>query len=233
MLTNQMCRDMILSRLFSLFAKSLLAITAVFCVLGCSRIYWPVPQEECKFRTYANVGVLEFTKARFQPGQGVRLAVIPFDVPATFTRSWDETGTWGRDLAVLFQGEFFRSGEFGIVELFDRDRWPGKRFDFASGNYQAIEAARNAGYDLVLIGQLEELRDDYRLMFHTRLIDTAEGITLWDGITELRSHRRGDREALARLRLVKDRPELFYFNERAEKAASCTVREIIKGQLMP
>ena len=127
----------------------------------------------------------------------------------------------------MFVAEFHSSQTLPIVELFARDRWPGKRDDFFSGNYQAIEVARNAGYDLVVVGYLVPMKDDESLTVYTKLIDIANHITIWSAQTTSKSYDRRVRRTLAPTLLFEDRPDLFSFSERSDELARCTVERML------
>ncbi len=183
-------------------------------------------------RTYTDAGLSDYVKDRFHSKQFVRVAIIPFDVPETFAPPGNESLHFGREMARKFQGEFIRTGVLPIVELFNVDRWPGKREEFFEGNYQAMMFARDAGYDLVVVGYLEELRNDEELNVYTKIIDTGNYMTLWYGKTMVYSRDRTWRKVLAEARMFKDRPDLFNFAERTEELALCTVNRIVAGPLL-
>ena len=86
------------------------------------------------------------------------MAIIPFDVPEGFAQPGNESAHFGRQLASLMVQQFQASGEVKIVELFNQAHWPGKREEFFTGNHRALQLAADAGYDLVMVGYMEELR---------------------------------------------------------------------------
>ncbi len=183
-------------------------------------------------RTYVNAGLIDYLSARYNPVNMSRLAIVPFNVPESFAPSGNQTRHFGRDIALSFYQEIVGSGELGIVELFNRDRWPGKRAEFNTGNYYAIESARNAGYDMVLVGYLEDIVNETDLTLLTKLIDTSNGVTLWYGRTVTYSSARPIRRSLAEYSFgfVRDRPDAFAFKERVEEMARCTVDSILYGE---
>jgi hypothetical protein len=172
---------------------------------------------------------LDYLSVRYSSKQSHRTAVFPFDVQETFAPAGNDSVHFGRELAKAFTLELRRSEELGIIELFNRDRWPGKREEFFAGNYRALELARNAGYDLVFLGYLEDLRNDKDLVVYTKLIDTSNHVTIWAGRTQATSHRRSWRRDLSRTRVYQDRPDLFDFRERTEMLAHCTVNKILSS----
>jgi hypothetical protein len=162
------------------------------------------------------------------------MAIVPFNVPESFSPSGNESLNFGRELAARFHQELMGEGELGIIELFNRDRWPGKRSEFNAGNYGSIELARNAGYDLVLVGYLEEIVNETDLTLLTKVIDTSNGVTVWYGRTVAYSSRRPLRRTLAEhsFGFVKDEPDSFRFQERADEMARCTVDSILHGDIV-
>ena len=51
-------------------------------------------------------------------------------------------------VALLFLA--LKAGNLGIVEVFNRDRWPGKRAEFSTGNYNSINRSANVFYYFVV-----------------------------------------------------------------------------------
>ena len=119
------------------------------------------------------------------------------------------------------------------MEVFNLDRWPGKREEFFAGNYQAIEYARNAGYDIVFLGYMEEIRSDDTFTVQTKAIDTSNNVTLWSGKSVMYTRKRDLDKFLAEADLIKTRPEFFHFWERSEQLAACTVDEMLHGEVVP
>ncbi len=181
-------------------------------------------------RTYINAGLLEYLSSRYHSEHLPRMAVIPFSVPETFAPGGEESRHFGRELAGLFQRELLRTGELAIVELFNRESWPGKRAEFNSGNYGAIRFARDAGYDLILVGYMDEITNASDLTVYTRLIDTENSATLWFAKTVSFNNDRKRRRILADIPFstYEDRPDLFAFPERAERLAECTTKHILE-----
>ena len=189
--------------------------------------------EECKMRTYINMGLHDYVSTRFQKGAPVRAAVIPFDVPETFAPTGSDSVNFGRQLALKFISEMHRTAELPILELFNRDSWPGKHDEFFSGNYTAIQLARDAGYDLVVIGYFERPTNDRDLNIYTKLIDVTNGMTIWYAKTYVSSNSRDVRRGLADYGLATDHREFFAFPERIDLFAACTVDHLINNEPVP
>ncbi len=204
---------------------------------GCTTHNVPLETDGCKMRTYSNLGLPDYIKARFNYRQPIRIAIIPFEVPANFAPNFGSTGqenlNFGRELARKFQLELRRSGELAIVEVFNRDRWPGKREEFFTGNYNAIRIAKDAGYHMVMVGFLEQPKNDEDLNLHTKIIDTTNGVTVWDAKTMAFSRNRSIEKGLSQVFIGHERPEQFYFPERTERMVVCTVDKILTGDPVP
>ncbi|MBP9838946.1 MAG: hypothetical protein KBC84_09565 [Proteobacteria bacterium] len=188
------------------------------------------PLEQCKSHTYINLKLEDYVKQRFTDNSNVRLAIIPFDVQESFAPLGNESSNFGRELARRFTLEFHKENLVPIVELFNRDRWPGKREEFFTGNYKAIDLARAAGYDLVMVGYLEELKDDVTLTIYTKIIDTQSNITIWDAQNTVVSRETAVRDTLNKASIMQKRPDLFNFAPRTEKLVNCTVYDIKEAE---
>lgn len=195
-------------------------------VNSCSLIKLPVKTEHCKCHTYINLNLEDYLSERFSSGSLVRLGIIPFDVQESFAPPGNDSVHFGRGLAKQFTFELKKAEIIPVVELFNRDRWPGKREEFFTGNYQAIATARAAGYDLVMVGYLEEIKDESSLTLYSKIIDTQNNITVWDAKTVVESKSRAYRKALSDVHLAKDRPELFDFTAKSNELVNCTVAEM-------
>ncbi|MCB0360947.1 MAG: hypothetical protein KDD44_14965, partial [Bdellovibrionales bacterium] len=140
-------------------ALSLLSLVLVTSI-GCTTHKLYLPTEGCKTRTYVNLQLVDYITRGNRFSSPPRLAVMPFDVPESFARSGNESTHYGRELARKFQLELRRSGELPIVELFNVDKWPGKREEYFTGNYGAISRATDAGFDLLFLGYVDEIDNE-------------------------------------------------------------------------
>lgn len=203
-----------------------LLIFSLLSVNSCSLTKLPFKTEHCKCHTYINVGLEDYLSERFSSGSLARLGIIPFDVQESFAPPGNDSVHFGRGLAKKFTFELKDAGIIPVVELFNRDRWPGKREEFFTGNYQAIATARAAGYDFVMLGYLEEIKNDTNLTLYSKIIDTQNNITVWDAKTEVDSKAREYRDDLSSFGIGKKRPDLFDFSEKTAQLVSCTVAEM-------
>lgn len=183
---------------------------------------------DCKVQAHIDQNFADYLKARYPSKQLVRAGIYPFEVPGTFfLAGGDQTKNFGLKLAEYFQRKFVEHQSPAIVEIFNRDRWPGKREEFFAGNYEALNMARNAGYDLVIVGFMEDPKDDQTFVIHSKVIDTSNNMTIWYGTATVVAHGREYQKNLARFHLASERPDLFYVQERADMAAQCSVDAIM------
>lgn len=211
----------------------LLLLLSGVALSGCSLTRFPEDTGACKTHTYINLVLRDYLKERFHSQEMVRMAIVPFDVPETFAPPGNESVHFGRELARTYQLQLLETGIVPVVELFNRDRWPGKRAEFFTGNYQAIALARAAGYDFVTVGYLEELRDDHTLSVYAKVIDTQNQVTVWSGKVDAVSAARDVRSAMSKVGLAKERPDLFEFAERTKLLAECTAYAIENDEPTP
>lgn len=109
-----------------------------------------------------------------------RLGIVPFVAPANFAGSGDSQPPLGSQLAWRLHAEMLRLNKIPIVEVTTWTDWPLKREDFFSGNFEAMQKARDAGYDMIFVGYLEESSPE-EVAVLGKLIDVNLGKTLWYG----------------------------------------------------
>lgn len=183
--------------------------------------------ESCNSRAYVATDIESYLMSRFNSKSPVRVAVIPFTTPANLTPRDNVAPTMGNTMAWLVQSEFLRTETFPIVEVLNRQDWPGKKDEFFTGNFGAISSARDAGYDLALVGWIEPITRLDTLTVSTKLFDLDSGITLWYGRTGVVTNRK-DMEAVgAFFGLNDERPDLLYSNTLVERAARCIVNDVL------
>ena len=107
------------------------------------------------------------------------MAVIPFSFPANLAAFNTDHRGLGNRLAWQVHSELLHREEIPIVEVFNRQDWPGKRDEFYTGNFGALQRARAAGYDLVLVGMLKDLTSLTSLTSDVKIIEVESGTTLW------------------------------------------------------
>ncbi len=195
---------------------------------GCSMTKLPYNMEDCKIQAYVDQIVPNYISERFKKDNIPRIAVIPFEVPVNFSPAMNPRLRLGHDLASGFQRYILQTEEKVIVELFDRGEYPGKKMDFSTGNFIALNQARDAGYDFIFIGYMDEIKNDLTLRVHTKLIDTENSTTVWYGTTDVMSRSRPARGFLDFLSrgYYHDRQDLFEIPERIEMLEQCTATRV-------
>lgn len=175
-----------MSRFCIVLRAIVLTLPLMLSLSGCvyiRRLY----TEPCKNRAYVQLIVEDYLSRRFHSKAPVRVAVVPFSVPANFASMSDERPGLGNELAWQLHAKLLESGRLPVVEVFNRPDWPRKKAEFFTGNFGALSFAEQAGYDLVLVGLLEELRDTTHMSAHAKLIEVESGITVWYGKSTVES----------------------------------------------
>lgn len=204
--------------------KLLTCLTSVVLLASCSYLESRYG-ETCKSRAHIKQDIHTYLSARYDRNAPVRVGIIPFSVPANFTTIDNELPGVERQLAWSMQAELLSSELFPIVEVLQRDDWPGKKDDFFAGNHGALTMARDAGYDVVLVGFLEPLKSLDTWTVHSKLMDTDGGITIWYGTTTV-STRRSTSDAVSSWVGLEDRQEHLYTSEIMSKIPKCIVKAL-------
>lgn len=186
--------------------------------------------EVCKTRAYVRTDFESYINQRFTSGEQVRMAVIPFVSQANLAAYSNELPGIGNNMAWGVQRELLDSGVFPIVELLNRQDWPGKKEEFFAGNFGAITHARNAQYDLVLLGFIEPIARLDTWIVHTKVIDLQGGVTLWYGTTTVVTQRAEIQEVGTMLGGSKRRPDLLYTTPLLDEATRCIAADILKDR---
>jgi len=173
---------------------------------------------------------VEYVSNRFQKGSIPRVAVVPFEVPVNFSPIMNPELRYGFKLAQMFQQSLLSQNEKIIVEVFDRSNWPGKKMDFATGNMIAMKQARDAGYDFLVVGVMDEMTNANNLSIQTKLIDTENSTTVWYGISQSVWPRRPTQDFLNFLSrgIYPKRDDVFEIQDRTKKLVDCTVDRLIR-----
>jgi len=200
-------------KFLTLLAASLLAV-------GCAYIRDHM-EETCKSHAHVRMILSDYLSRRFHTNSPVRLAIIPFSVPANLAAQSAEREGTGDKLAWLIHQDLLHSDSVPIVEVLNRPDWPGKKEEFFTGNFGAISMAREAGYDLVMVGFLEPMRSTDQMVTHSKIIEVASGITVWYGTVTAVSNRRDVADAWALTTITQERPDLLYYEPLLEKLAYC------------
>ncbi len=184
-------------------------------------------KKSCKNRAHTNLGLSDFISSRFHRGSPVRLGIMPFSVPANLSARNSELPGVGNKLAWSVRSHLLGKEEIPIVEVFNRPSLPGHKDEFFTGNFGAISLAREAGYDLVMVGYLEPTRSLTNAILHTKVIEAEGGITVWFGESEIVSREK-------MLQSYEDSwfgrgevPSSIFTNEVFDHLAKCAVEGIL------
>jgi hypothetical protein len=78
-----------------------------------------------------------------------------------------------------------------------------------------------------MVGYLADIVNDRDLVLQTKIIDANTGVTLWFGETTATSDSRMLGREMSKYGVSKYQPDQFYFTERADELASCTVARVV------
>jgi hypothetical protein len=201
-------------------------LTLLAILPGCALINRHIG-ETCNTRAYVRTDIPGFIDQRFKGGTTARMAVIPFVTQANFTAQNSELPGISELLAWGVHRELLGYDTLPIIEVFNRQDWPGKKDDFFTGNFGALTLARDAGYDLVLIGYLDRISKLDEWTIHTKIIDVDSGTTLWYGTSRVATNRHDLLEVSSTMGLTDRRPDMLYTSPMVDEAARCIARDIM------
>lgn len=204
----------------------ILTVLAGISLCSCSFVYDRYG-ESCKSHAYLHRGLHEFINSRFHYNSQVRMAVIPFSVPANLSAIDSERPGLGNQIAWQVHGHLLKSGEVPIVEVFNRQDWPYKKEEFFTGNFGGISMAREAGYDLLLVGSIEPSRDRDEMISHVKILEVESGITVYYGKISTSTLRRNMHELGSKLWLNDEVPSLMYTDELTQSLARCIIKAVL------
>ena len=218
------------NKIFSSLHVNTLTLMAAFLLSGCSHLPFiggPYYPEQCKTHAYLENGLGSVLTQRFHSNAPVRLAIIPFSTPAGIAYQNADLPGLGNRIAWNVHALLLKSGEAPIVEVLNRQDWPGKKEEFFTGNFGALAQAREAGYDLVLVGYLEPMHSLDEMTAESKLIEVESGMTIWYG-QNTASTWRGDRNrVMAHLGITDRRPDLIYNHELVEALSACVADSVV------
>lgn len=207
-------------------ARNVILLTLAVSWTGCALITHHVG-ETCNTRAYVRTDIGAYIDQRFKGGTTARMAVVPFVTQANFTAQNSELPGISDQLAWGVQRELLAYDTLPIVEVFNRQDWPGKKDDFFTGNFEALSLARNAGYDLVLLGYMERLVRLDRWVIHTKIIDVDSGTTLWYGTSTVVTNQPDLYEVSGTFGLTSQRPDILHIEPMTNAATACIARDIM------
>ncbi len=163
----------------------------------------------------------------------VRMAVIPFSIPANLSNQGSERPGMGENLARMIHSQLLAHGEVPIVEVFNRKDWPSKKEEFFTGNFGAISISREAGYDLVMVGMIETMHGIDSITAYSKVIEPESGTTLWYGETTVSTRQKEWDRWLDNSWLKNRRPDQLYLDPMANRLAECIVKDVLKDEYEP
>jgi len=158
------------------------------------------------------------------------MAIIPFSVPANLSAMNAEQTGLGNDLAWQIHALLLDSGEVPIVEVLNRQDWPAKKEEFFTGNFGALSMAREAGYDLVMVGLVEKQNSLSTLSAYSKILDVDSGVTVWYGKTTAFTRRRDFDNLSWNFRMSNEDPSLFYTGTLIHKTSQCIASAVISDE---
>jgi hypothetical protein len=213
-------------RLHSLARLSVTVLTLSVTLSGCAIIGRSVG-ETCNTQAYVRTDIESFISGRFTTNTPVRVAIIPFEVPGNLSGQDLHRPGLGYELAWGVQRQLLQSEVLPVVEVFNRADWPRKKEEFFTGNFGALERARNAGYDLVMVGYMDPQKRLDTWTVHTKLIEVESGISLWYGTSTVYTVRTDLWEVPATLYLMDRRPDFFYYPELLGEISWCIAHDML------
>ncbi len=207
-----------------------LTLCCLVCFSACSLIDEHYA-EPCNSHAYSKVILPDYISSRFIPGSPVRLGVIPFSVQENLAPNGPERPGIGNEIAWKLQANLLHSGDIPIVELFNRQDWPGKKEEFFTGNFGAISIAREAGFDLLLVGYLEPLTSLDSMTAYVKIIEAESGMTLYYGKTKVTTYQTELQHARGMLLLEDYRPPTVYGEILTTRLAQCIADSILNQEL--
>ena len=189
--------------------------------------------DQCKTHAYVETVIEDYLTQRYQTGAPVRLGIIPFVVPANLTQKAFQYVGLGNQLAYDVHRQFLNHSVIPIVEVLNREDWPGKKDEFYTGNFGALSQAREAGYDLILVGIIDNYNPYLEATVSTKLIEVESGTTLWYGATTVHTYRRDYHRGIDYVGIEDRRPAESYGQELKERLSTCITNEILSRQRNP
>ena len=155
------------------------------------------------------------------------MGIIPFVVPANLTQKPLQYRGLGNEMAFQLQAHFLNKEVIPISEVLNREDWPGKKDEFYTGNFGALSQAREAGYDLILVGIVDSYNPFAEVIASTKLIEVESGVTLWYGKTTAHTMRRDYERGSDYLNLEDRHPSHSFGEKLTETLTKCIANEIL------
>ena len=214
-----------LRRVIALTCLRAIALGTTLCTAGCAFLGNHVG-EWCNTRAYVRTDLAAYIDQRFTPKSPVRVGVIPFEVPANLSARSAQMPGLGNQLAWAVHRNLLATEVFPIIEVLNREDWPRKKEQFFTGNFGALQFARDAGYDMIVVGYLEPI---YRLdtwNVHTKIIEVDSGTTVWYGSSKVYTNRSDMLEVSSFIGMTDRRPDIYWNDKLLETVAQCIAHDM-------
>jgi hypothetical protein len=206
--------------------KRVIFLTSLVSLTSCAYLGNHVG-EWCNTRAYVRTDIQAYIDQRFTPKSPVRVGVIPFDVPANLSaRSGQMTGL-GNQLAWAVHRQLLASEVFPILEVFNREDWPRKKEQFFTGNFGALQLAKEAGYDIIVVGYLEPITRLDTWVVHTKIIEVDSGTTIWYGSSQVYTNRADMHEVSSFVGLTDRRPDIYWNDKLLGTVTECIAHDML------
>lgn len=190
-------------------------------------------ETSCKNYAYTRLVLEDYITTRFHSQAPVRVGIIPFSVPANLSAYNNERPGLGNMLSWHLHQKLMRREAAPIVEVLNRHDWPGKKEEFFTGNFGALQTARDAGYDLVLVGYLEPARSTRELSVFSKLIEVESGTTVWYGRSVAQADTSFWHDSVVYLGLESKEPSRVLFRPLLEELTRCVASGILAHTPVP
>jgi hypothetical protein len=214
------------------FRAAFLTLLLPFLCSSCATLFHGRPNT-CNSRAYTENHVGEYIRMRFPKGAPVRMGIIPFSAPANVSAQSLEFPGLGNTLAWKVRDEILSRGEIPIVEVLNRQDWPYKKEEFPLGNFEALRQARNADYDLVLIGNLEPFTNLNRMKVHYKIVEVETSTTIFNGTTEVSNSTAEQEKRYSRFYLATRTPSNIPIESMHEELVACVADALFPQEVLP
>lgn len=183
--------------------------------------------DQCKTHAYVETVLEDYLSRRYQSGAPVRMGIIPLAVSANLTQRPFQYRGLGNTLAYQLHAHFLNRETVPIVEVLNREDWPGKKEEFYTGNFGALSQAREAGYDLILVGIVDHYNPFSEITASTKLIEVESGVTIWYGKTTAHTMRRDYHRGADYLGIEDRNPSKTFADDLEPHLTKCIANEIL------
>lgn len=212
--------------------RSVIFLTCTVSMTSCAYLGNHVG-EWCNTRAYVRTDIPAYIDQRFTPKSPVRVGIIPFDVPANLSSRSAQMPGLGNQLAWAVHRDLLASEVFPIIEVFNREDWPRKKEQFFTGNFGALQFAKDAGYDMIVVGYLEPITRLDTWIVHTKIIEVDSGTTIWYGSSKVYTNRSDMLETSSFVGLTDRRPDIYWNDKLLSTVSECIARDMLNDPEEP